>query len=133
MAARYETRMTQRRAQTKNETRHVFNEPPPHLAGRTVKAQQAVTRNRAVAVRDILAYHPKKVIWSQKALARTLAAKLPNGNPRAYGRMLHWIRHTGRRHLADCLLRDPVSGYVQGLADPARLAACLPKEGVAGK
>ena len=85
-------------------------------------------RLRVQTVRDILKGHPTRIIWSQKALARALAAQLVGGGDRgAVPRMHKWLKTTGRRRLADCLLQDPVSGYVQGLADPARLAACLPR------
>ena len=84
-------------------------------------------RLRVRAVRDILKGHPTIIIWSQKGLARYLARRLYGVNDAKLQRRMNiWIRTTGRRQLADCLLQDPVSGYVQGLADPTRLAACLP-------
>ena len=87
-----------------------------------------LTRLSTKAVRDILERHPTRIIWSQKALARALAAQLVGGGDRrAIARMHEWLKTTGRRRLADCLLQDPVSGYVQGLVDPARRAACLPR------
>ena len=87
-----------------------------------------VTPVRVAAVLDILARHPYRVIWSQKAVARALAARLADpDDTKAAARMHDWLKKTGLLRLADCVLRDPTSGHVQGLADPDRLAACLPR------
>ncbi len=84
-------------------------------------------RLRVQTVRDILKGHPTIIIWSQKGLARYLARRLYGVNDAKLQRRMNiWIRTTGRQHLSAYILKDPISGHVQGLADPKRLAACLP-------
>ena len=86
-----------------------------------------VARLRVRAVRAILKEHPTIIIWSQKGLARYLARRLYGVNDAKLQRRMHkWLRTNGRRHLSAYILEDPISCHVQGLADPTRLAACLP-------